>query len=167
MTPLSVRAFGALASATLLAIAMIPSWRLAPSAYASSDSVALNGSYRATSDGSQAQTNYAFHDEESVTSMWTITSMCNNPVDCTGQVSSDQGWSATLRLLGGDMWIVAHDVPNWEHCQDGTAAPGHQTFKFTANENLSGWDSTVGPSGACGANKWLVITMPFKLVKID
>jgi hypothetical protein len=38
-------------------------------------------------------------------------------------------------------------------------------FKFSADEKLSGWDYTVGPSGACGANKWLVIEMPFKLVK--
>jgi hypothetical protein len=158
-----MRAVSATASVTLLAIAMIPG--ATSSAHASSDSVALNGTYRATSDGSQAQTNYAFDDEAIVTSTWTITSTCNNPMDCAGQVSSDQGWSATLRLLGGDMWIVAHDVPNWERCQDGTTAPGHQTFKFTVDENLSGWDSTVGPSGACGANKWLVITMPFKLVK--
>jgi hypothetical protein len=160
-----MRAVGATASVALAASAVIASGGGAPLAYASSDSVALNGTYQATSDGSRAQTNDAFHDEAVIISTWTITSTCNNPMDCTGQVSSDQGWSATLRLVGADMWMVAHDVPNWERCQDGTTAPGHQIFKFTANEKLSGWDSTVGPSGACGANKWLVIQMPFKLVK--
>jgi hypothetical protein len=87
-------------------------------------------------------------------------------MDCTGRVTSDQGWSANLRLVGGDLWIVAHDVPNWEKCEDGTTAPGHQTFKFSADEKLAGWDRTVGPSGACGANKWLTIEMPFKLVEV-
>jgi hypothetical protein len=68
--------------------------------------------------------------------------------------------------LGWGRHVVhCHDVENWERCEDGTTAPGHQTFKFSADEKLSGWDYTVGPSGACGANKWLVIEMPFKLVK--
>ena len=160
-----MRSVRATASTTLLALAMILSWGVSSSAHASADSTALNGTYQATSDGSRAKTDYAFHDEATVTSTWTITSTCDNPVSCSGQVSSDQGWSAPLRLLGGDMWIVAHDVANWERCQDGTTAPGHQTFKFTADDNLVGFDTTVGPSGACGANKWLVIEMPFKLVK--
>jgi hypothetical protein len=113
-----------------------------------------------------AQMNYAFHEEATVTSIWTISSTCSDPMDCTGRVSSDQGWSANLRLVGGALWFVVHDVENWERCQDGATAPGHQQFKFTVDENLSGWDYTVGPSGACGANRWLVVEMPFKLVKI-
>jgi hypothetical protein len=134
-------------------------------AHASPDSTALNGTYSATSDGSRAQTNYAFHDEATVTSTWTISSTCTDPMDCTGQVRSSQGWSANLRLIGGDLWIVARDVPGWEKCQDGSSAPGHQMFKFSADDNLAGWDYTVGPSGACGANKPLTIELPFKLVK--
>jgi hypothetical protein len=153
------------ATATLVAVAVAVGWGPGDPACASTDSVALNGTYTATSDGTAAKTNYAFHTEATVTSTWTITSSCNNPADCAGRVVSDQGWSANLRLVGGDLWVVAHDVENWEHCQDGTAAPGHQTFKFSADDNLAGWDYTVGPSGACGANKWLVIEMPFKLVK--
>jgi hypothetical protein len=160
-----MRASAALVSAMLMTTAGIPSWTGIPSARASSDSVALNGKYTATSDGTWAQTHDSFHSEATVVSTWTITSTCNTPVDCTGQVISDQGWNASIRLVGGDMWRVAHDVPNWERCQDGSTAPGRQTFKFSANENLAGWDNTVGPSGACGANKELVVRMPFKLVK--
>jgi hypothetical protein len=148
-----------------LAVGIIASIGGLPSAHASTDPDALNGTYTATSDGTLAKTNYAFHDEATVTSTWTISSTCNNPVDCEGQVVSDQGWSAKLRMTGGDMWVVAHDVDNWERCQDGTTATGRQTFKFSANQTLAGWDCTVGPSGACGANKWLVVEMPFKLVK--
>ena len=150
---------------TLLAATVIPGWVASCPAHASPDSTALNGTYTATSDGNWAQTNYSLHDEPTVTSTWTISSTCSDPMDCTGRVTSDQGWSANLRLVGGDLWVVAHDVPNWEKCEDGSSAPGHQTFKFSADEKLAGWDYTVGPSGACGANKWLTIEMPFKLVR--
>ncbi len=32
---------------------------------------------------------------------------------------------------------------------------------------LAGEDSTIGPSGACGVNKWLTIKMPFTAVKLS
>jgi hypothetical protein len=156
---------GTRAVPTLLVAAVIPGWVADCPAQASPDSIALNGTYSAISDGKSAQTNYSFHDEATVTSTWTITSTCTDPMDCTGRVTSDQGWSANLRLVGGDLWVVVHDVADWEKCQDGSSAPGHQTFKFTADENLTGWDYTVGPSGACGANKPLTIELPFKLTK--
>ncbi|WP_445163682.1 hypothetical protein ACTXG5_11005 [Mycobacterium sp. Dal123C01] len=148
-----------------MAVAAIPGWGAGSSARASSDSIALNGTYSAISDGALAQTNYSYRNEATVTSIWTITSTCDDPMDCAGRVTSDQGWSANVRLVGGNMWFVARNVEGWERCEDGTTAPGHQTFKFSADEKLSGWDYTVGPSGACGANKWLVVEMPFKLVK--
>ncbi len=150
---------------TLLAAMLIPGGVGGWPAYGT-DRIALNGTYTAISDGNWAKTNYSYHDEPTVTSTWTISSTCVDPMDCTGRVTSDQGWSASLRLVGGDLWVVAHDVENWERCEDGTTAPGHQIFKFSADENLAGWDYTVGPSGACGANKWLVVEMPFKLVKV-
>jgi hypothetical protein len=149
---------------TLLAAVAIASSAAVSPAHAS-DSIALNGTYTTISDGNWAQTNYSFHDEPTVTSTWTVSSSCSDPMDCTGRVTSDQGWSANLRLVGGDMWFVVHDVAGWEKCEDGSSAPGHQTFKFSADEKLAGWDYTVGPSGACGRNKPLTIEMPFKLVK--
>lgn len=65
-------------------------------------------------------------------------------------------------------------IENWEPCPDGTAAPGEQSFTFWAARNdaadrytyLAGWDRTVGPSGACGINRWLTVTMPFRLTRI-
>jgi hypothetical protein len=156
-----------MAGAALGISAVLASLNATSSSHASQDAIALNGKYRATSDGQRAQTNYAFHEEATVTSTWDISSTCTTVMDCTGRVTSDQGWSAKLRMVGGDMWFVVHDIDNWEKCQDGTVAPGHQTFKFSSDEALSGWDYTVGPSGACGANKWLVVEMPFKLVKLN
>lgn len=163
-----MRVIDAMASATLVAAATIPGLGAAAPAHASSDSIALNGTYRATSDGTWAQTNHAYHDEATVTSTWSITSSCSTAMDCTGRVTSDQGWSENLRLVGGDMWMVNHDVENWEHCEDGSTAVGHQLFKFyrVDDTNLKGWDYTRGPSGACGANRWLTVELPFTLVKI-
>jgi hypothetical protein len=94
-------------------------------------------------------------------------------------MSSDQGWSAPIFLTDGLSWYVRRDVPNWERCQDGTAFTGNQTFYFypvdpdgTSGEYrlgspvLAGKDRTIGPSGACGQNNWLIIEMPFRLDKI-
>lgn len=133
------------------------------------DDVAVNGTYTAVSDGQWAQTNESYHDEQTVVQNWTITSTCSTFQDCTGHVTSDQGWSADARYLSG-VWRVARTVENWEGCADGTAAPGDQSFQFwpdPANPgSLVGWDKTLGPSGACGFNKWLTVTMPFKLAPL-
>src|SRR5579875_1559336 len=162
-----MRLVHAMASATLTAGTMILGFDASAWATTDTDALALNGRYQATSDGQWATTNDQFHNEATVTSIWTITSSCTNPMECTGQVTSDQGWTAPLQLVGGNMWRVVHDVPNWEQCgDDRPAATGHQVFRFSADEKLAGDDHTVGPSGACGANRWLVIDMPFKLVKI-
>jgi hypothetical protein len=158
-----MRVVGATASATLMAAAMIPA---GSTAHAAVDP-ALNGTYTATSDGQWAKKNEVLTAEDVVVSTWTVSSTCENPVNCRGRVSSDQGWSADLRMTGGSLWIVTHDVENWERCPDGTAFTGHQHYKFyrVDDNNLKGWDETLGPSGACGVNKWLFVKMPFTLVK--
>lgn len=130
------------------------------------DGVALNGTYTVFSDGQWAQTNQSYHDEAGVTQTWTVTSSCTTYQDCTGRVVSDQGWTADLAYLSG-RWKVARTVDGWEHCGDGSAAPGQQAFTFWPDladrTQLVGWDQTIGPSGACGVNKWLNITMPLRL----
>lgn len=163
-----MRVVSAIASATLVAAAPISGWDTGFPANASPNSGGINGTYTATSDGNSAKLNHQFKDQAVVTSTWTITSTCSTPVDCAGQVTSDHGWRANLHLIGGSLWIASHDVENWERCPDGSAFPGHQQFKFYRidDNNLRGWDETTGPSGACGANQWLLIEMPFTLVKI-
>jgi hypothetical protein len=136
----------------------------------------INGTYIATSVGEWAKTNEVFHDEATVRSTWTITSSCETYQHCSGQVTSDQGWSAPLYMYDGTLWYVRRDVPHWEECPDGTAVIGSQTFTFypagpdglqqPGSSTLAGQDKTVGPSGACGINRWLVVQMPFRLDKI-
>lgn len=164
------------AAATLLAAGMIGALGGTPSARASM-SPAINGTYRATSLGNWAKTNNSFHDEPTVTSTWTVTSSCTTAQDCTGEVRSDQGWSAPLVMHDGAMWSVKREIPNWRTCPDGSPLSGQQTFLFfpvapdgsgglDRSPTLAGKDETIGPSGACRVNKSLVVEMPFRLDEI-
>ncbi|MGH3634493.1 hypothetical protein [Mycobacterium sp.] len=163
---------GAAASATLVLV--IGGLGTAPPARAVGDPI--NGTYIATSLGEWAKTNEVYRDEATGRSTWTITSSCATFQECSGQVKSDQGWSAPITIHDGALWYVRRDVPNWEQCPDGTAATGQQTYQFTwvgpdglaqrGSRTLAGWDKTMGPSGACGVNRWLVVEMPFRLDKI-
>jgi hypothetical protein len=142
----------------------------APASHANpGDGIALNGTYTAFSDGVWATTNLSYHDERSVTQTWTITSTCSTYQDCTGRVISDRGWSADMVYVSGS-WLVKHSVDNWEPCIDGTAHPGEQTFMFSKGYPdpfpLQGWDTTLGPSGACGYNKQLNVRLPFTLTPV-
>lgn len=148
----------------------------AASAQASDYGLELNGTYRVTSNGDWAKTNDVFIDEKTVVQTWSVSSSCENPSDCTGQVASDQGWTAPLRFWNS-RWIVEREVPSWEPCPDGTAAPGTQQFVFWGVDQtgmniakntdlMGGWDHTAGPSGACGINKPLVIKLPLRLERL-
>jgi hypothetical protein len=159
--------------AAAAAMTVAASFATAASVNASNYGIELNGTYRATSNGNWAKTNEKYIDENTVIQRWTITSTCQDPQACTGQVNSDQGWTAPLRYLD-DHWIVDRLVDNWEPCPDGTAAPGSQKFIFWGVSNsgmqdatntnlLAGIDETTGPSGACGINKPLVIKLPLRL----
>lgn len=146
-------------------------------AHASNYGIELNGTYRVTSNGDWAKTNDVFIDEPTVVQTWTVSSSCTNPTECTGEVRSDQGWSAPIRYVGF-YWIVDREVPNWEPCPDGTAAAGFQKFTFWGLSDtgivdmknlqmLAGRDVTIGPSGACGINKPLVIQLPLRMERLS
>jgi len=155
--------------AALLAAVVAASIWLAVPAGATACDAPLNGTYTAFSDGQWAQTRDSYHDEATVMATWTINSTCSSFQDCAGQVTSDQGWTAAAYCQSG-LWHVSHDIPNWEPCPDGTAASGHQVFIFSSVNNpneFSGWDKTIGASGACGINQWQTVRMPFKLTKIE
>ncbi|AMO61453.1 hypothetical protein MPHL43072_24115 [Mycolicibacterium phlei DSM 43072] len=140
------------------------------------DDWGLNGTYIATSNGDFANINHVLHPLPSLRSTWTISTTCSYPTECTGTVHSEFGWTETIYKKGG-VWWVKHRIPDWVPCEDGTAAPGLQEFRFVpVNEDgsrvdessttLAGEDRTTGESGACGINRPVFITMPFKLVKV-
>lgn len=143
---------------------------VAAPAHADLQATALNGRFTVTSDGQWAKTNERFRDEQTVTSTWTIATSCTSVLDCAGQMTSDQGWSAEVRYIK-PMWFVTRTIENWMPCPDGTSVAGRQTYKFFVDEYdkpfLRGWDNTLGPSGACDINKVLNIEMPLKLIPID
>ena len=172
-----MRSVAAITGPTVLVAIVIGGLGGASPATASGDDNALNGTYLATSNGEWAKTNDRYQDEASVRSTWTITSTCTTPFDCTGRVTSDAGWSADLHRQNSE-WTVKRTIPNWERCEDGTAYTGAQEYRFYPADpsgiislspdatTLIGEDRTDGPSGACGRNQWLVVRIPFKLVKI-
>jgi hypothetical protein len=174
-----VRAMNLSASATIAAAALMVGLGSTP-AHADINNPALNGVWRVTTNGEWARTNDSYHDEVSIQQIWTIKSSCINPGNCTGTVTSDQGWTANLVRRAGGMgfWEVIRYLPNWETCGDGTAATGREVINFyPVGEDLvrlvdpdsttfSGESETTGPSGACGYNNLLQITQPIKLVKI-
>ncbi|MGV0790705.1 Rv2253/PknI dimerization domain-containing protein [Mycolicibacterium sp. XJ1819] len=133
------------------------------------DRFALNGTFTAISDGVFAKTNERRERQATVVSTWTITTSCRTAIDCSGRMTSDQGWTADVTYTE-PLWYVTRTLPDWLKCPDGTAVPGQQTFKFFEDQfdkpNLRGWDNTLAVSGACGVNKVLNIEMPFKLIPI-
>jgi hypothetical protein len=156
------------------AAALLVCLTVSPTAAADPAVGRLNGRYVTTSNGEWAKTNEQYRDEMSVQSTWTISTTCSGPNDCTGTISSDQGWSAGIYEKSG-LWYVRRAIPGWQPCPDGTAADGLQMFRFYAgdpetgratpgSDTYLGEDITSSPSGACGINKQLVITLPFKMV---
>lgn len=135
----------------------------------------LGGTYRVVSNGDWAKVNDVYIDQQTVVQTWTFNVSCVSPIECTGEVVSDRGWTGTVRL--DDFWLIDHDIPDWAPCPDGSFAPGHQKFVIwgfnqvraeRTNENanlLIGRDITKTASGACGINKPLVIEMPVRADK--
>jgi hypothetical protein len=156
--------------------ALMATCSVAPAAADAADRWAINGTFSATSNGEWARKNEIFSPEAVVRATWTITTTCRIQWECSGTVTSDQGWSAPITSTNLQ-WVVKHDVPDWEPCPDGTAATGEQIFSFFAADERGipdeksttyvGLDATTGPSGACGINRALVISMPFKLIKLS
>lgn len=170
-----MRTCGAIATAT--AVSVIGALA-APPAHAVTDEMPINGTFIARSMGEWAQTRDSYHNEATVTSTWTINSTCTTPTDCTGQVTSDKGWTVPLRYFAS-AWEIERDIPNWEPCDDGTANAGHQFIRFWGVDEdgmvltrqsqaiqFAGQDRTYGPSGGCGINNRQEITMPFTMRKV-
>ena len=158
----------------IAATVLIAGVAVAPPAHAAE--WALNGTFTATSNGEWARSNDVFHEQQSVRATWTISSECSYPTECTGTVTSDQGWTAPIYQTSGE-WYVKHIVPQWMPCQVGPPADGFQVFRFKrmtpngdntdpSSNTLIGEDGTTGPSGACGRSLAINISMPFKLVKV-
>ncbi|OBA71623.1 hypothetical protein A5641_01385 [Mycobacterium sp. 1554424.7] len=173
-----MRSVRTLTTATLLVATAFGGFGTASIARATTkEEVAVNGTFRATSIGDWAQRNDQYFGEPTVVQTWTISSTCDTFLECHGTVTSDQGWTAPMYMNDGEMWKLKHEVPNWERCQDGTAFTGQQTFFFypvneyggyqLGSSTYAGKDKTVGPTGACGQNQWLDITMPLRLDRLS
>jgi hypothetical protein len=135
----------------------------------------INGTFATSSNGQWAKVNERYEDQPSTRSTWTVSTQCISPTECTGTVSSDEGWTAPIYTTSG-LWYVKRTVPNWRFCADGTPIEGLKVIKIypvgwdgrydiNATE-YTGEDQTTGPSGSCGRNQWPAIRMPFYMKRI-
>ncbi len=172
-----MRSISVAVCATLAAASAVGSVGMAPRARAYDPT--LNGTFTATMVGDWARTRSVYHQEAVTRSTWTINTACTTAQDCSGQLTSDQGWTATIKMTDGLIWYAKRDIPNWEVCPDGTAFPGKDYIYFYPadpetginNQNpgsavLAGREETIGPSGACGTNLPLNIEQPRRLDRI-
>ncbi|MBU8810504.1 hypothetical protein [Mycolicibacterium goodii] len=163
-----------IASAAILASATAMGLCGAPPASAGKD-WGINGTFATSSNGEWAKINERYQKQPSTRSTWTISTQCMSPTECTGTVTSDQGWSAPIYTNSG-LWYIKRVLPQWRYCADGTPIEGLQIYKiYPVGENAqvdvnsdeyTGEDSTTGPSGSCGRNQWPAIRMPFYMKKI-
>lgn len=165
---------GGLAATVIAAIATVGA---APPTHASNFGTELNGTFLVQSDGQWARTNDVKFKQETVIETWTVSTTCTSPLDCSGTVTSDRGWTGTARL--DDFWYVEHVIPNWIPCSDGTFASGFQNFilwgvdptteekVYNNIQHFAGRNVTKGPSGACGVNKPVVIELPVSIIKLS
>jgi hypothetical protein len=173
-----MRALRVVGGVAATAMTVLGSLGAAPSALASSYGIELNGTWRVMSNGEWARTNQVLIDEKVEIQTWSITSSCVSPLECTGTVTSDQGWSAPINLVKV-YWILNRDIPNWAPCPDGTAAVGHMKYTVwginpSLNERdlkitdlLAGRVITETDSGACGINKPLDIEVPVRMERLS
>lgn len=159
------------------AVAVVGSVTLAPAAQGEDWGVDISGTWRVFSDGEWARTNQVKFKQQSVLETWTVNVSCVSPIECSGEVRSDRGWTGTARLDA--FWYVEHVVPNWMPCPNGTFATGYQKFQLwgvnpeneqgvTRNiKTFAGRNITKGDSGACGKNLSTVIEIPVRMEKLS
>ncbi|MCV7060868.1 hypothetical protein [Mycolicibacterium vaccae] len=173
-----MRATRVLEGIAATAIVAAGSLGLAPIAQADNDwGVDISGTWRVLSDGEWARTNEVLIDQRTVLETWTVNVSCVSPIECSGEVKSDLGWTGTARL--DDYWYIEHVVPNWMPCPNGTFATGYQKFiiwgwdpaterRSTKNfTTFGGRNVTKSDSGACGVNHPKVIELPVRGEKIS
>lgn len=161
-----------------LGAAVVTGIAVLPIAHGQAQDWALNGRYLATSNGDWAMFNDVYRDIPSVRSTWTITMTCSQIIVCSGQVTSDAGWSADIVTTNSE-YVVTRELPDWQRCADGTGrtVTGHQRYRFfpvsaagflsPGSQVFAGFDKTSGESGGCSLNEKAEVEMPFRLEKLD
>lgn len=159
------------------AVTAVAGLAIAPTATAYDWGVDISGTWSVFSNGQWARTNGVLIKQQSVQETWTVDVNCVSPIECTGEVNSSLGWTASARL--DDLWFIEHEVPNWLPCPDGTFATGHQRFVMwgmdpTIERRVNRFATTMGgrnltssDSGACGVNMPKVIELPVRAEKLS
>lgn len=121
----------------------------------------LDGTYTATTDNGKRTVNGLPTPLPNETSTWTVTSQCSGDT-CTGQVKSDQGWTAPATFAHG-RWTVTFDRPGAVTCPSGASVAATVAYSFDVR-TLTGIATTVNAAGSCGPGQ-IVGQAPWALVK--
>ena len=172
-----MRPMCALVSATLMAAALARC-RYRPSAQASPANFAINGTYAATSDGSYATTNYAFHNESTIKAHG-LSPRHALPMRLHRPGEQRPGMERTATHAGGTSGTSNGICRTGKRAPTGAIVYRAPDIEFSAanadgvtqigSPYLEGKDKTVGPRYACGTywyGKPLTIVLPFRLDKI-
>ncbi|WP_313675734.1 hypothetical protein [Mycolicibacterium sp.] len=109
---------------------------------------------------------YAFTAGDGESATWTLTPCGANAPGCVRVSEAGNAkrapWSADARISVGS-WILLVEQPDAILCEDGTAAPGVNTYSWDA-VGLSG-NASIMNKGACGG-KTGNVSIPFTLSRI-
>ena len=135
----------------------------------------INGTWAYSVNGDWAKINSRYEDQPSERGTFTISTDCTSPTDCSGTVTSDQGWNAPIYTTNG-IWYIKRSLENWRYCENGTPIGGQQVYMFypiswdgrymAGSDEYTGDQKTTGPSGSCGRNQWPTIEIPFYMKRV-
>ena len=162
-----VAAAAVVASATMISLGVAPAQ--------AQPEWGINGTFATSVNGDWAKVNERYEDQPSERATWKISTQCISPTDCSGTVTSDQGWTAPIYTVNG-LYYIKRAVQNWRYCADGTPIEGLQVYKLypvgfdghfdASSHEYTGEQQTTGPSGSCGRNQWPAIRAPFYMKQI-
>ncbi|TLH49786.1 hypothetical protein C1S81_23285 [Mycolicibacterium neoaurum] len=89
--------------------------------------------------------------------VWVVASTCD-PSGCTGTVSSNQGWSTPMTLVGG-IWNFSVTKPDGFICPDGSYAPA--IVHMTVDPVTLGGVLSADSNGECPGG--IISATPFQL----
>lgn len=108
---------------------------------------------------------YTFEAEDGESATWTLTPCAGNADGCVRVAETGNAkrapWSADAHISVGS-WILLVQQPDAILCEDGSAAPGLNTYSWDA-VSLSG-SASLFSNGACGAGPES-LSIPFTLTR--
>jgi hypothetical protein len=109
---------------------------------------------------------YSFTADDGESATWVLSPCADNPPGCArvaeGGNAKRVPWNSEAHFSVGS-WILLVQQPDAIRCDDGTSAPGMNTYSWDA-ATLSG-NASILTRGACGTTK-ANLSIPFRLARL-